>query len=66
MRYLQHELDADLAIIRETTTDVSRAVDHNWPDVLVGAALNCGLMPKVSWNASLDAGFGGSNGTFGH
>ena len=38
MRYLQHELDADLAIIRETTTDVSRAVDHNWTDVLVGAA----------------------------
>jgi len=63
-RYLKHELGADLTVVGQTTTTVSRAIDHNWTDVLVGTSLNVALSPKVAWSVSADAGFGGSNGTY--
>ncbi len=62
VRYLKHELGADVTVA--TAPPLSRSVDHNWTDVLVGAALNVALSPKVNWSASFDAGFGGSNGTY--
>jgi len=64
MRYFKHELGADVSVATAPPTDVSRSVDHNWADVLVGAALNVALSSKVNWSASFDAGFGGSNGTY--
>ncbi len=63
-RYLKHELGADVTVATAPPTDISRSVDHNWTDVLVGAAFNVALSPKVHWSASFDAGFGGSNGTY--
>ena len=64
MRYFKHELGADVSVATAPPTDISASVDHNWTDVLVGAALNVALSPKVHWSASFDAGFGGSNGTY--
>ena len=61
LRYLKHELGADLTV---GTTAISRGVDHNWTDALIGTSLGVALTPKVHWNTSFDAGFGGSNGTF--
>ncbi len=64
VRYLKHDLGAEVTIVAQTTTDISRGVDHNWTDVLVGTSLDVALSKKVSWNTSIDAGFGGSNGTY--
>jgi len=64
VRYLKHDLGADLTIVGATTTNIGTGLDDNWTDVLVGASLNVALAQKVSWNASFDAGFGGSNGTY--
>lgn len=64
VRYLKHELGADVTVATAPPTDISRSVDHNWTDVLVGTAINVALAPKVNWSTSFDAGFGGSNGTF--
>lgn len=63
-RYLKHELGADVTVATAPPTAISRSIDHNWTDVLVGAAFGVALTPKVHWNTSFDAGFGGSNGTF--
>lgn len=65
VRYLKHELGADYSIVQgSTTTEVKRAVDHSWADVLIGTGIGYALTPKVSFSAGGDAGFGGSEGTF--
>lgn len=64
VRYIKHEVGADLTVVAETTTNVSRGGDQNWTDVLLGTTVNVGLSPKVGWSTSFDVGFGGSNGTF--
>ena len=63
-RYLKHELGADLTVVGQTTVNVSRSVDHNWTDFLLGTGLDFHFSPKVSLNNTFDAGFGGSNGTY--
>ena len=64
VRYMKHELGAELTVVAETTTEVSRGIDNNWTDALLGAAANIGVSRKVRWNTRADVGFGGSNGTF--
>ena len=65
VRYLKHDLGADLIVTQgATTTAISRGVDYNWTDVLVGSAFSYKLSPKVSWNIFADAGFGGTEGTY--
>jgi hypothetical protein len=64
-RYVKHELASDLRIVDAgTTTDISRAIDHNWTDVLIGTSVDVRLASKLSWSTRGDAGFGGSNGSF--
>ncbi len=64
-RYLKHDLGADLSITQgAATTDVSRGVDYNWTDGLVGISLGYVISPKVSWSFAADAGFGGTEGTY--
>ena len=65
VRYSKHELGADLSITQgATTTAVSRGIDNNWTDFLIGSSIGYLLSPKWTWNAQADAGFGGSEGTF--
>ena len=64
-RYTKHELGADLTILQgATSTDITRGVDHNWTDVLIGASAAVRVVNKVTWNVRADAGFGGSEGTY--
>jgi len=64
VRYMKHDLGAELTVVGATTTEVSRGIDHSWTDALLGAAVNVGVSPKVRWNTRADVGFGGSDGTF--
>ncbi len=62
LRYIKHDFGVDLTV---GTTPISRGGrDHNWTDILIGTSFGVALTPKVHWNTSFDAGFGGSNGTF--
>ena len=64
-RYLKHELGADLSITQgATTTSISRGIDNNWTDVLIGGSMSYVLSPKWTWNINADAGFGGTEGTY--
>ena len=65
IRYTKQEVSDDLVITQgAVTTPISGTIDDNWVDALVGASLGYAFSPKVSGGLSLDAGFGGSNGTF--
>ena len=65
VRYLKHELGVDLAITQGNVwTPISRGIDNNWTDVLIGTSIGYVLSPKWTWNAGADAGFGGSEGSF--
>jgi len=63
VRYLKHDLGAELIVVAETTTEVSRGIDHSWTDAIIGAATNVGVSPKVRWVTRTDVGFGGSSGS---
>ena len=65
VRYVKHELASDLTIVEGgITTDLSSAIDHSWTDVLIGTSVDVRLASKLSWSTRVDAGFGGSNGSF--
>lgn len=65
VRYMKHELGADLSITQAGgTAALSRSIDNNWTDVLVGTSVGYVFSPKWSWTAKADAGFGGSEGTY--
>ncbi len=65
VRYLKHDLAMDLRIVEAgVTTDISRAIDQSWTDVLIGTSVDVRLASKLSWTTRTDAGFGGSNGSF--
>jgi hypothetical protein len=65
IRYNKQEVSDDLVITQGATeTPISRTFDDNWVDALIGTSLGYAFSPKVSASMSLDAGFGGSNGTF--
>lgn len=63
-RYMKHEIGAELEITGANVNSAERSVDHNWTDIVIGTSLDVALAPKVHWSTSLDAGFGGSEGTF--
>ncbi len=60
-RYTKHELSADVAIgvLRQ-----SRNIENDWTDVLGGVTVAFPFKDKWVWNNRLDAGFGGSEGTY--
>ena len=64
-RYTKHELGLDLTIEDGgPTVLMADFADENWTDVLVGASFDFHLSPKVTWSTMVDAGFGGSEGTY--
>jgi hypothetical protein len=61
-RYTDHEIDRDLTI--NGTPAVSRDIDEDWTDALVGISVGVPLAEKWMWNNKFNAGFGGSEGTY--
>jgi hypothetical protein len=65
VRYTKHELGLDLTISDGIPTVLDADfVDENWTDVLVGTSFDFHLSPKVTWSTTVNAGFGGSEGTY--
>lgn len=64
-RFISHELGADLTITSGgVSTDISRKIEESWVDVLVGTTIDIKLSEKWGWSTVVDAGFGGSEGTY--
>ena len=64
-RLTRHKLGADLTITDASgATDLSRALEESWMDVLVGTTVDISLTDNLGWSTVLDAGFGGSEGTY--
>lgn len=64
-RYSKHQIGSDIVVTQgATTTTIIGIVDHNWTDFLVGTSIGYVLAPKWTWSALVDAGFGGSEGTY--
>jgi hypothetical protein len=61
-RYIKHELSAD--VVAPGPTTINRSIDNSWTDALVGLTLTVPLAEKWVWNNRVDAGFGGSEGTY--
>jgi hypothetical protein len=63
-RYIKHDIEADVGVIQGQSNSplwVSRQVDYNWTDFLIGGAIAYNLSSKWIWSASSDGGFGGSD-----
>lgn len=64
-RYTKHELGAVLTIMDGIPTLLGGDfVDQNWTDFLVGTSFDFHLSPKVTWSTAVNAGFGGSEGSY--
>lgn len=65
LRYTKHELD-NLATITGPTVNTQEKIvfSNNWTDAIVGLTINVPLSQSWSWNNRLNAGFGGSDGTY--
>lgn len=62
-RYTKHEVGLDMTVMGGIPTELI-GVEENWTDVLVGTSLDFVLSPKWTWGTVLNAGFGGSEGTY--
>jgi hypothetical protein len=60
-RFIKHEYDLGLTI---GGTTLSRDIDQNWTDVLVGITHGTRIADKWTWGNELNGGFGGSEGTY--
>ncbi len=61
LRHTKHELSQKITI---GGSSLSSDTDNSWTDAVVGAAFNVPFAEKWSWDSRLDAGFGGSEGTY--
>jgi len=67
VRYTKHEFDSRLKLINSSGTVVAsrkRNFDHSWTDAVVGGTINVPFAKTWSWITRLNAGFGGSEGTY--
>ena len=64
-RYIGHEVSADLSATGANGTfRLVRTVEEDWTDVLLGLTADVPLAEKWTWSTRVDAGFGGSDGTY--
>jgi outer membrane protein OmpA-like peptidoglycan-associated protein len=59
--YTKHDYEAVLAVGANTAT---RDVENDWTDAIVGLTNAVHFSPKWAWSNRIDAGFGGSEGTY--
>jgi hypothetical protein len=65
VRYTKHDLGNDLTIDPGgVPMTLAAAVEEKWTDFLVGTSFDFHLSPKVTWGTKVNAGFGGSEGTY--
>jgi hypothetical protein len=64
VRYTKHEFDNSLRVKGAITDRGSRSFDHDWTDAVLGVIVNVPLARQWTWNNRLNAGFGGSDGTY--
>jgi hypothetical protein len=67
IRYLKHEYDFGVAIDNDPPNPpatLTRNIDEDWTDLLVGLTHATRLGDRWTWSNRLDAGFGGSEGTY--
>lgn len=64
VRYTKHELDNKITISGAVNAQAGRKFDHDWTDAVLGAMINVPFAQTWSWNNRLNAGFGGSDGTY--
>lgn len=60
-RYTKHELSS---VITVGATQLNRNIDNDWTDFVVGVSLNVPLHKDWTWRTRVDAGYGGSDGTY--
>lgn len=60
IRYGRHEFDT---IVTSGATTLTKNIDENWTDVVIGLTHDYIISKEWSWNTRVDAGFGGSEGT---
>jgi hypothetical protein len=61
IRYLNHEFET--VVISGPSTFI-RDMDENWTDLLLGVTGNIPITQRLIWANKINAGFGGSEGTF--
>lgn len=64
LRYTKHEFDADVSVSGARNEQHNRSFDKDWADVLLGVTVKVPFAKEWSWNSRLNAGFGGSDGTY--
>jgi hypothetical protein len=65
VRYLKHEYDIGLSITGAGgTVAAERDIESDWTDVRIGLGIDVPLAKKWVWGSSVEAGFGGSDGTY--
>lgn len=66
VRYTKHELDSDVTVTVTGlgTTRIKRDIDEDWTDAVVGFSADMPFAEKWTWSNRIDAGFGGSDGTY--
>jgi hypothetical protein len=60
-RYTKHGLSSELTVGAQQR---KRSIDNDWTDGLVGLTFRVPFAEKWAWNTRLDAGAGGSEGTY--
>lgn len=64
LRYIEHDITSTLAVTGGVNESITRNINEDWTDVLIGATINVPIVPKWNWITRANAGFGGSEGTY--
>jgi hypothetical protein len=65
LRYTKHKFDNSLSSTGNVSfPKTSNKFDQSWTDAVLGASVNVPFAETWSWNSRVNAGFGGSDGTY--
>ncbi len=64
VRYTGHDISSQLVITGGVTESVTRNIDESWTDFLIGGTVTVPFTKAWIWDTSVNAGFGGSEGTY--
>lgn len=64
LRYTKHEFDNSLTVTGAVNFQGANRFSHSWTDAVVGTTINVPVAPKWTWMSRLNAGFGGSEGSY--
>ena len=64
VRYTKQKLSTDIDIGNPFNTEIDEDISNSWTDALIGASVTVPFSKKWAWNTMVNAGFGGSEGTY--